>query len=277
MELQTKITLQKQTRQTIDYHSNVLLLGSCFTENVGNKLEYFKFKNLINPLGILFQPLAIENLILRAINNQMFTEEDIFFFNERWHSFAVHSSLSTTSKEEFLLFVEPAHAWFFEELSGNTVINSGSSFYSGTLESVPATPTRTTGKIGNALSFDGLDDRMTVPSFSISGNELTLSLWMNLKSLAPYGCLVSNSNNSYRPILRLQTNNRNSQSVASLTTSSASTPFSVTSSPDSFTLDTWHHVAVIYDGSFLRIFVDGNEIAVESLELAHEGLTIMAS
>lgn len=102
MNLQTKIPLQKQSSNLIDYHSNVLLLGSCFVENIGNKLTYFKFQNLQNPFGILFQPKAIETLVNNALNDYLYTEEALFFHNEQWHCFNAHSKLSATSKEALL-------------------------------------------------------------------------------------------------------------------------------------------------------------------------------
>lgn len=98
MNLQTKIPLQKQSRNLIDYNSNILLLGSCFSENIGEKLSYFKFQNLQNPFGILFHPSAIEKLILNAINEKVFTEADLFHHNEQWHCFDAHSKLSHVSK-----------------------------------------------------------------------------------------------------------------------------------------------------------------------------------
>jgi lysophospholipase L1-like esterase len=102
MKLQTKIPLQPQQHNQLDYNSNVLLLGSCFVENIGKKLDYFKFHYLQNPFGILFHPLAIEALITNAINEKEYTEEDIFFHNEQWHCYDAHSKLSASSKEELL-------------------------------------------------------------------------------------------------------------------------------------------------------------------------------
>jgi hypothetical protein len=102
MKLQTKIPLQPQQHNQLDYNSNVLLLGSCFVENIGKKLDYFKFQNLQNPFGILFHQLAIETLITNAINEKEYTEEDIFFHNEQWHCCDAHSKLSASSKEELL-------------------------------------------------------------------------------------------------------------------------------------------------------------------------------
>ncbi len=102
MKLQTNIPLQKQTHNQIDYHSKLLLLGSCFVENIGQKFNYFKFKSFQNPFGILYHPRAIENLILNSINEKMYDESDIFYHNERWHCFDAHSDLSSTSKVELL-------------------------------------------------------------------------------------------------------------------------------------------------------------------------------
>jgi hypothetical protein len=99
MKLQTKISLEKQSKNQIDYNSHVLLIGSCFSENIGNKLNYFKFQNLQNPFGILFHPKAIESLISNAIESKTYSEEDVFYHNEQWHCFDAHSKLSNTSKE----------------------------------------------------------------------------------------------------------------------------------------------------------------------------------
>lgn len=103
MKLQTQIPLKKQTENLIDYSSNILLFGSCFVENIGNKLAYFKFQNLLNPFGIIFHPKAIETLIVGAIEKKQYSEKDIFLYNQQWHSFDAHSKLSNPSKEGLLL------------------------------------------------------------------------------------------------------------------------------------------------------------------------------
>lgn len=102
MKLQTQIPLIKANNQ-IDYSSQLLLLGSCFSENIGAKLNYFKFQSIQNPFGILFHPLAIENLIYRAVEEKLYTETDVFFLNERWHCFDAHSEVSKLSKDELLI------------------------------------------------------------------------------------------------------------------------------------------------------------------------------
>lgn len=102
MKLQTKISLVEQSNNQIDYNSKILLLGSCFVENIGEKLNYFKFQNTINPFGIMFHPKAIETLISNAVNDKEYSEKDIFYHNEQWHCFDVHSKLSNTSKDKLL-------------------------------------------------------------------------------------------------------------------------------------------------------------------------------
>ncbi|NRR91762.1 GSCFA domain-containing protein [Winogradskyella undariae] len=102
MKLQTQIPLQPQQYNQIDYNSRLLLFGSCFSENIGNKFTYHKFQTVVNPFGILFHPLAIENLITRAINKDYYTEEDLQFYNEQWFCLDAHSKLNQTSKEELL-------------------------------------------------------------------------------------------------------------------------------------------------------------------------------
>ncbi len=86
----------------ITYNSKILLMGSCFVENIGKKLNYYKFQNSVNPFGIIFHPEAIETLITRVLEKRAYTEKDIFFHNEQWHSFEIHSRLSSTNKKQFL-------------------------------------------------------------------------------------------------------------------------------------------------------------------------------
>ncbi|WP_431136316.1 GSCFA domain-containing protein [Psychroserpens mesophilus] len=102
MQLQTKLSLLPQQHNQIDYHSKIGLFGSCFSEHIAEKFRYYKFQTFDNPFGILFHPLAIENLIVNAINEKQYAEADIFFHNEQWHSFEAHSKLSNTSKDDML-------------------------------------------------------------------------------------------------------------------------------------------------------------------------------
>lgn len=101
MTFQTSIPIQKSDF-LIDYSSKLVSFGSCFAENMGDKFDYFKFSTLTNPFGIIFNPISLEKIILRSIQKKYFTENDIFYHNEAWHCYEVHSELSNPDKAEFL-------------------------------------------------------------------------------------------------------------------------------------------------------------------------------
>ncbi|WP_034045748.1 GSCFA domain-containing protein [Wocania ichthyoenteri] len=122
MKLQTQILIEKQSNNQIDYNSNVLLLGSCFSENIGEKLNYFKFQNSQNPFGILFHSKAIETLFTSAIDKKEYSEDDVFFQNEQWHCFDAHSRLSNTSKEDLLADLNLAIKSINKQISKSTHI-----------------------------------------------------------------------------------------------------------------------------------------------------------
>lgn len=101
MQFTTKIPIEK-FQNSITYESKIMALGSCFAENISDKFSYFKFEIKTNPFGIIFNPVSIENLINRIVNKIEFTEKDIFFHNDLWHCFEVHSELSNSNKIDFL-------------------------------------------------------------------------------------------------------------------------------------------------------------------------------
>ena len=140
MKLTTPIKLSRQN-PPINYSSKVLLLGSCFAQNMGAKLEYYKFQQCTNPFGILFHPVAIEKLITRAIDQNWFTSKDVFLQNEQWHCFLSHSKLSNTSEEDLISALnsaleklrtsleEASHvvftfgtAWVYRHLENDTIV-----------------------------------------------------------------------------------------------------------------------------------------------------------
>jgi len=101
LKLQTEISLTPQ-QPAIDYNSKVVLMGSCFVEHIGDAFAYYKFEHLQNPFGILFHPVAIETLVTRAINKTYFGEQDVFYDNEHWHCFEVHSLINASEKQTLL-------------------------------------------------------------------------------------------------------------------------------------------------------------------------------
>ena len=136
MQFRTQIPLSK-TNNPIDYNSKVLSFGSCFAENMANKFDYFKFQNETNPFGIIFNPVSIEKIIDRTVQEKWFTEKDVFFHNERWHSFDVHSDLSNSDRQELLETLNKAISETRKQLKEAThiIITYGTSWIYRNLES----------------------------------------------------------------------------------------------------------------------------------------------
>ena len=135
MDFRTRVPIGKEQPQ-MDYDSRVFLTGSCFVENIGEKLQFYQFRNLQNPLGILFHPFAIENLCSRLNSDFRYSEADIFYHNERWHCFEAHSGLSHPGKDEFLENLNrglESSRSFLKEAS-HIILTPGTSWYYRHLE-----------------------------------------------------------------------------------------------------------------------------------------------
>lgn len=130
MKLQTILPLKKQVDNLINYESKLVLLGSCFSQNIGDKLSYYKFQVAQNPFGILFHSKAIEKIIVQAIDQKKYTETNTFLHNESWHCFDAHSSLSNFDRNELLKDLNKANTTTFEYLknSSHLIITLGTSW-----------------------------------------------------------------------------------------------------------------------------------------------------
>lgn len=90
----------KKLQHPITHHHSMMMVGSCFTENMGNLLRASKFRVMDNPNGILFNPISVSEAIHQYINNKNFSKDDLFCLNESWHSWKHHSKFSGITAEE---------------------------------------------------------------------------------------------------------------------------------------------------------------------------------
>ncbi len=136
MQFRTQIPISK-TDNPIDYNSKVISLGSCFAENMAEKFDYFKFQNSTNPFGIIFNPVSIEKIMSRIVKEEFYTEKDVFFYNERWHSYEVHSDLSNSDRQELLETLNKAISETYKYLKEATqiIITYGTSWIYRNIES----------------------------------------------------------------------------------------------------------------------------------------------
>lgn len=120
MNFRTIITIPKQ--KPINYQQRILLLGSCFSENMGQKLIDYHLPCLSNPFGILYNPLSIAQGLQRLIAQKHFGEEELFEHHGLYHSWAHHGSFSTGSKEETLAKINTRYQEAANHLKQSDVI-----------------------------------------------------------------------------------------------------------------------------------------------------------
>lgn len=104
LKLHTPVT-DMPCKVGISYDDKIMMLGSCFSDNIGKELCNLGFDVLVNPFGTLYNPISILNSVKRLISGELFAEEDcvqIGAGDERWCSFCHHTSFACPSKEEFL-------------------------------------------------------------------------------------------------------------------------------------------------------------------------------
>lgn len=101
MDFRTPVEWHGESEE-IKYSDHVLLMGSCFAENVGGLLLENKFSCDVNPFGILYNPLSIAKALRQMLDGKVYTMDDLFDSGGQWHSWMHHSSFSSTDADECL-------------------------------------------------------------------------------------------------------------------------------------------------------------------------------
>lgn len=83
----------------IKHSDKLLLVGSCFTEQIGKKLAAHKFSVTDNPNGILFNPMSIAKAITSYADGKIYSADDLFYYNELWASKDHHTRFSAPDKQ----------------------------------------------------------------------------------------------------------------------------------------------------------------------------------
>lgn len=115
----------------ISYKSGSLLLGSCFTENIGNRLQWYKFPVVVNPFGIVYNPLSAKTCFDRLISGNPYQINDLSERDGLYFSFDHHSKFSDTDPERCLQKINSAfykgHSAFAK--ASHLFITFGTSYY----------------------------------------------------------------------------------------------------------------------------------------------------
>ena len=132
MKLQTPVADEK-CRVGISYDDKIMMLGSCFSDNIGKRLSELGFDVCVNPFGTLYNPASIASAVSRLVNGEHFTEKDCVEIGagcEKVCSFSHHTSFSGTDAKEFLAKANDAldtASRFFRECN-KVIITLGTSW-----------------------------------------------------------------------------------------------------------------------------------------------------
>jgi Concanavalin A-like lectin/glucanases superfamily/Fibronectin type III domain len=151
----------------------------------------------------------------------------------------------------------PIAYWRLDETTGATAADTAGS-YAGTLTNGAAW---TTGKSGGAVRLDGVDDYIALPNVDVPGSAITMAAWLNSSSFpatsdqrfVSKATTVAEQDHYWmlgqtlaagpsRLRFRLKTNGATTTLVAS----SGDLP-----------LNTWYHAAATYDGTQMRLYLNG--------------------
>lgn len=132
MKLQTPVA-DEPCKVGISYEDKIMMLGSCFTDNIGRQLVDYGFDVCVNPFGTLYNPVSILRSVERLISGTPFIAEDcvqIGAGDTRWCSFSHHTSFARASREEFLehanMALKAAHEHFLS--CSKVIITLGTSW-----------------------------------------------------------------------------------------------------------------------------------------------------
>lgn len=125
----------------IDHQSKMVLLGSCFAEEIGSRLSENKFRAHINPFGILFNPFSIMNALERMLNHRLYKPEDLLHANDTWVSLDHHGRFNQPDQQTTLdginaslvagrerlieanvVFITLGSAWIYEHINQKHIV-----------------------------------------------------------------------------------------------------------------------------------------------------------
>lgn len=102
MKLITEVALPDYPFR-LDHKSPTLMMGSCFTENIGRQLERYRFPVCTNPFGVIYNPLSVKKGLEALIRKEAYRAEDLNLHNDLWFSFDHYTGFSSPDRDEALV------------------------------------------------------------------------------------------------------------------------------------------------------------------------------
>lgn len=92
-------------KEKISIRDHIMLTGSCFSENLGEKLVHNRFNVMFNPSGIMFNPVSIADSLTSYITNRSYDHSMIFKHQEWWTSWDHHTRFTHSDADELLAMI----------------------------------------------------------------------------------------------------------------------------------------------------------------------------
>ena len=89
-------------KEKLEYDSKVIFLGSCFADNIGGKFLQTKLPVVVNPFGVIYNPMSVANTLYSIIQKRTYHENELRYHNGLWLSLDHHSSFSDNNKDACL-------------------------------------------------------------------------------------------------------------------------------------------------------------------------------
>lgn len=99
MKFRTELGIEKSLFE-INHSNKIMMLGSCFIENIADRLASYKFDVLKNPFGIIYNPFSLAENLNRIINAKKVAKDELVERNGIWHHFDFHGDMSDISVEK---------------------------------------------------------------------------------------------------------------------------------------------------------------------------------
>ena len=119
MKLYTSVDIAPSPKK-IAYNDKILLLGSCFADNIGTKFGEYYFQTTVNPYGTLYNPASIAKAISGIGNGVSYI--GIVEHNGLWHSLSHHGSFSRADKEDLVRACEQSRVQLREALQQASIM-----------------------------------------------------------------------------------------------------------------------------------------------------------
>ena len=101
LSFRTELKLQA-VKSPIQVQEPILALGSCFAQNISEKLQNLGYHLEINPFGLIYNPLSLSYSLETLLSSRLWTEQDLVFYQGQWHSWSHHGHFSQANSQDAL-------------------------------------------------------------------------------------------------------------------------------------------------------------------------------